>query len=106
MTYNPDTDYDRGAREFGERPHIIDDRGGSELVPEKDLPNALFRAGGVSFESDPLFDIEDDDAEYIDDIEDIEARLLAYAEVFDFDREHKFESAAHRARRLARGEGL
>ena len=74
--YDPDTDYDKGAREFGERPLITDDRGGSELVPEKDLPNALFRAGRVDFVPEP--DPEDDnlDTEYMQ-------TLIQYAEIFD-----------------------
>lgn len=71
--YDPDTDYDRGARDFGERPLITDDRGGSELMPERDALNALYRAGGVKFEDDPNF--EDD--------ETMEHRLDAYAELFE-----------------------
>jgi hypothetical protein len=76
--YDPDTDYDKGAREFGERPLITDDRGGSELVPEKDLLNALYDAGGVKFEPEPTaFGDEDDlDAVYMQ-------TLVQYAEIFD-----------------------
>lgn len=71
--YDPDIHYNVGAGEFGERPLITDDRGGSELVPERDLSNELFRQGGVTFRSDeePEFD------------EMSEYRLSVYAELFE-----------------------
>ena len=72
--YEPDIHYNRGAGEFGERPLITDDRGGSELVPERDLSNELFRQGGVTFRSDEEPEVDADLDEH---------RLAHYAELFE-----------------------